>query len=122
MTTRRSCWPRSTTPRARSLPDNLTADGYRVLIASDRAKALALLSVHDPELILVDVNGQTLQLVDAIRSGEGLADRVNSTTPLIVLSRDADRLQRIGCSSAAATTSSRSRSPIRSSVPGSPRC
>jgi DNA-binding response OmpR family regulator len=75
--------------------DNLTADGYRVLIASDRAKALALLSVHDPELILVDVNGQTLQLVDAIRSGEGLADRVDSDTPLIVLSRDADRLQRI---------------------------
>jgi DNA-binding response OmpR family regulator len=34
-------------------------------------------------------------LLDAIRSGEGVAGRVNPDTPLIVLSRDADRLQRI---------------------------
>ena len=88
-------WPRSTTPRARSSPTNLTADGYRVLIAPDRAKALALLSTAHPDLILVDVNGETLELLDAIRSGEGLAGRVDPDTPLIVLSRDADRLQRI---------------------------
>ena len=77
------------------LADNLTADGYRVLIAPDRAKALALLSTSYPDLILVDVNGETLSLVDAIRSGEGLAGRVDPDVPLIVLSRDADRLQRI---------------------------
>ena len=76
------------------LADNLTADGYRVLIAPDRAKALALLTSH-PDLILVDVNGQTLGLLDAVRSGEGVAGRVDPDTPLIVLSRDADRLQRI---------------------------
>ena len=61
------------------LADNLTADGYRVLIAPDRAKALALLSTAHPDLILVDVNGQTLELLDAIRSGEGLAGRVDPT-------------------------------------------
>ncbi len=44
------------------LADNLTADGYRVLVAPDRAKALALLSTAHPDLILVDVNGQTLAL------------------------------------------------------------
>jgi DNA-binding response OmpR family regulator len=77
------------------LADNLTADGYRVLIASDRPKALALLATSDPDLILVDVNGQTLALIDAVRSGEGLAGRVDPDTPLIALSRDADRLQRI---------------------------
>ena len=66
-----------------------------MLIAPDRAKALALLSTSHPDLILVDVNGETLELVDAIRSGEGLAGRVDPDTPLIVLSRDADRLQRI---------------------------
>ena len=59
------------------LADNLTADGYRVLIAPDRAKALALLSTAHPDLILVDVNGQTLELLDAIRSGEGLAGRAD---------------------------------------------
>ncbi len=77
------------------LADNLTADGYRVLIAPDRAKALALLSTAHPDLIVVDVNGQTLALVDAIRSGEGVAGRVDPGIPVIVLSRDADRLQRI---------------------------
>jgi DNA-binding response OmpR family regulator len=77
------------------LADNLTADGYRVLLAPDRAKAIALLSTDDPDLILVDVNGATLQFVDAVRSGEGLTGRVDPDTPLIVLSRDADRLQRI---------------------------
>ena len=77
------------------LADNLTADGYRVLIAPDRPAALALLSTAHPDLILVDVNGQTLALLDAIRCGDGLAGRVDPDTPLIVLSRDADRLQRI---------------------------
>ena len=77
------------------LADNLAADGYRVLVAPDRAKAVALLTTADPDLILVDVNGSTLELVDAIRSGEGLAGRADPDTPLIVLSRDADRLQRI---------------------------
>src|SRR5450755_5143868 len=56
---------------------------------------MALLATAHPDLILVDVNGQTLGLVDAVRSGEGVAGRVDPDTPLIVLSRDADRLQRI---------------------------
>lgn len=77
------------------MADNLAADGYRVLAAPDRAKALALLSTSHPDLILVDINGQTLDFVDAIRAGEGLAGRTDPDVPLIVLSRDADRLQRI---------------------------
>ena len=77
------------------LADNLTADGYRVLVAPDRPAALTLLSTAQPDLILVDVNGQTLVLLDAIRCGDGVAGRVDPDTPLIVLSRDADRLQRI---------------------------
>jgi DNA-binding response OmpR family regulator len=77
------------------LASNLSADGYRVLIAPERAKALALLSTAHPDLILVDVNGQTLALLDAIRSGDGTAGHADRDTPLIVLSRDADRLQRI---------------------------
>jgi DNA-binding response OmpR family regulator len=77
------------------LADQLVADGYQVLTAPDRAKALALLSTAHPDLILVDVNGRTLGLLDAIRSGEGLAGWADPDTPMIVLSRDADRLQRI---------------------------
>jgi DNA-binding response OmpR family regulator len=82
-------------PTRAFLADQLIADGYRVLVAPDRAKALALLSTAHPDLILVDVNGRTLELLVALRSGEGLAGRVDPDTPLIVLSRDADRLQRI---------------------------
>ena len=77
------------------LEDNLRADGYRVLIAADRAKALALLATAHPDLIVVDVNGQTLELLDAVRSGDGIAGSADPDTPMIILSRDADRLQRI---------------------------
>jgi DNA-binding response OmpR family regulator len=77
------------------LADNLTADGYRVLIAPDRAKALALLTTAHPDLILVDVNGRTLELLDAVRSGEGIAGQADPDTPLIVLTGDPNRLQRI---------------------------
>ena len=77
------------------LSANLAADGYRVLVAPDRAKALALLSTAHPDLVVVDVNGETLELLDAIRSGDGIAGQVDPDVPLIVLSRDADRLQRI---------------------------
>ena len=77
------------------LHENLSADGYRVLVAPDRAKALALLSTAHPDLIVVDINGQTLELLDTVRAGEGIAGRADPDTPMIVLSRDADSLQRI---------------------------
>ncbi len=77
------------------LYENLSADGYRVLVAPDRAKALALLSTAQPDLVLIDVNGETLPLIDALRSGEGVAGRADPDVPVIALGRDADRLQRI---------------------------
>jgi DNA-binding response OmpR family regulator len=77
------------------LAKNLAADGYQVLVADGRAKALALLRTQCPDLILVDFNGETLEVIDAVRSGEGLAGRADPDTALIALSRDADRLQRI---------------------------
>ena len=53
------------------------------------------MSTAHPDLIVVDVNGGTLELLDAIRSGDGIAGSADPDTPMIVLSRDADRLQRI---------------------------
>jgi len=56
----RSSSLKNTRPRVRFWLDNLAADGYRVLVAPDRAKAMALLATaHPGDLILVDVNGQT---------------------------------------------------------------
>lgn len=77
------------------LADNLAADRYEVLIADCRAKAMALLSVKEPDVIVVDVNGDTLELVNALRSGDGLAGRADPDTPLIVLTAQADELHRV---------------------------
>ena len=77
------------------LIDNLAADGFRMLAAEDKAKALALLDVQHPDLVVVDVNGETLALLDAVRSASGLASRIDPDTPLIVLTNKADVVHRI---------------------------
>ena len=77
------------------LAENLTADGYDVWTADSKEKALAILSVRQPDVVVVDVNGSTLGLIDAIRGGDGLAGHVDPHTPLIVLTARADELHRI---------------------------
>ena len=75
---------------------NLAADGYRVLLAPDRAKALAL-----AEHVAPGPDPGRRQRRDALAASTRSAPaRVSPaastrTSPLIVLSRDADRLQRI---------------------------
>ncbi len=76
------------------LADNLTADGYEVILAADKTEAIAKLRLA-PDLVLCDVNGATLELLDAVRGAAGLAARVDPTTPLIVLTRQADALMRV---------------------------
>lgn len=77
------------------LADNLALDRYTVRTADSREKGLAILSVDQPDVIVVDVNGQTLDLIDAVRTGDGLAGRVDPDTPLIVLTARVDELHRI---------------------------
>jgi DNA-binding response OmpR family regulator len=77
------------------LADNLLADGYEVTVADRREKALALLSVHRYELVIADVNGQTLGLLDAVRGADGLAGRIDPDTPLIALTGRAGELHRV---------------------------
>jgi DNA-binding response OmpR family regulator len=77
------------------LDDNLTADGYFVLVAEDRAKAMALLGTKDPDLAIIDINGETLAVLDAVRSADGVASRVDPGTPIIVLTERPDAVQRV---------------------------
>src|SRR4051794_7477375 len=77
------------------LADNLVADGYTVLVADDKPAALELLETRAPDLVLCDVNGDTLHLLDAIRRSDGLASEIAPDTPLIVLSAHADELARV---------------------------
>ena len=78
-----------------SVADNLAADRYRVRLADSREKALAILCAEQPDVIVVDVNGKTLDLIDGIRRGDGLASRIDPDTPLIVLTSRADELHLI---------------------------
>src|SRR4051794_34918937 len=42
------------------LADNLTADGFEVFVANDKASALKALEAREPDLVVCDVNGDTL--------------------------------------------------------------
>ena len=77
------------------LADQLTCDGYEILLARSRRHALHLLSSHHPQLVLADINGETLGLLDAVRGGEGLAGEIDPNTPLIVLTARTDELARV---------------------------
>jgi DNA-binding response OmpR family regulator len=77
------------------LADNLTADGYELLPAEDKPTALALLAAKQPDLVVCDVNGDTLGLLDAVRQADGLASRIQPDTPLIVLTGQIDELARV---------------------------
>jgi len=76
------------------LSTNLAADGYDVITAIDKSDAVGKLDLL-PDLVLCDVNGETLDLIDAVRHETGLASHLDPSTPLIVLTRKADALMRV---------------------------
>jgi DNA-binding response OmpR family regulator len=77
------------------LADNLIADGYDVVLADSKAAALAKLETRRPDMVICDVNGETLDLLDAVRRSDGLASRIDPDVPLIVLTARADELSRV---------------------------
>jgi DNA-binding response OmpR family regulator len=77
------------------LADNLIADGYEVEVADSKAAAVAQLEARRSDLVICDVNGDTLDLVDAVRGSDGLASRIDPDVPLIALTTRADELARV---------------------------
>jgi DNA-binding response OmpR family regulator len=77
------------------LAEQLAADGYEVLLTDSRRRALALLGTHQPQLVLADLNGQTLALLDAVRRGEAPVGDFDPRTPMIVLTSRAEELARV---------------------------
>jgi DNA-binding response OmpR family regulator len=81
------------------LADNLTADGYDLLVADTVRDGARLLESKFPDLAVVDVglpDGSGLELVRLVREADGLVSRVDPMTPLLVLSghaSDVDRLR-----------------------------
>jgi DNA-binding response OmpR family regulator len=82
-------------PTREFLADNLLADGYRVLVAETKAAALAALEARQPDLVICDVNGDTLGLLDAVREEGGVASRIDPDVPLLVLTERGDELARV---------------------------
>jgi DNA-binding response OmpR family regulator len=84
------------------LADNLVADGYRVAVASGVGEALRAIEVRRPSLVVLDLlleDGNGLELLDRVRSADGLATRVDPHVPVIVLTGrtgDSDRVRVFG--------------------------
>ena len=70
----------------------MSFDGYEVIEADSRAKALAILGTRQPDLVIADVNGETLSLIDAVREADGVASRIDPGTPMLVLSARTEEL------------------------------
>jgi DNA-binding response OmpR family regulator len=77
------------------LADNLIADGYDVITADSKPAALAKLASRQPDLVICDVNGDTLELLDAVRHADGVASYVDPDVPLIVLTTRGEELTRV---------------------------
>ena len=78
------------------LADNLTADGYRVLVADDKPAALELLErpAAGPRSVRRQRrHARSCSTPSASR--DGLASHIAPDTPLIVLTADADALARV---------------------------
>ena len=80
------------------LADNLTADGYAVLVADTLADGLRALEYRKPDAAIVDVglpDGSGLDLVTRVRAAGRVATRLDPGLPLVVLSGRAGELDRI---------------------------
>ena len=80
------------------LADNLTADGFELLVAEEARDAVRLLEYKHPDLVVLDLglpDGSGLDVLDRIRQADGLASRIDPSTPVLVLSGRADELDRI---------------------------
>jgi DNA-binding response OmpR family regulator len=83
---------------AEFLVDNLRADGYRAASASGVGEGLRAIEVRQPDLVLLDLlleDGHGLELLDRVRSADGLASRLDPDLPVIVLSGRSDETDRV---------------------------
>jgi DNA-binding response OmpR family regulator len=85
-------------PTRTFLADNLTADGYELLVADCARDGLRLLETKFPDVALVDLglpDGSGLDIVRRVRASDGVASRIDPAVPLVVLSGRAGELDRL---------------------------
>jgi DNA-binding response OmpR family regulator len=82
----------------RFLADNLTADGYELLVADTARDGLRLLETKFPDLALVDVglpDASGLELLRRVRAADGVASRVDPATPFVLVTGRDCELDRV---------------------------
>ncbi len=82
------------------LADNLTADGYEVLLAGTIRDAVRQLEYKRPDVVLLDVglpDGSGLDVLRRTREADGVASRLDPGTPFLILSGHAGELERVRC-------------------------
>jgi DNA-binding response OmpR family regulator len=77
------------------LAGNLLADGFQVEAVGDHDAALAQLRNSSLDVILLDVNGKTLGLLDSVRTGGAFVGAAAIDTPVIVLTSKVGELHRV---------------------------
>ena len=85
-------------PTRTFLADNLTADGYELLVAGSVRDALRQLEYHHVDLAVVDVglpDGSGLDVVVAVRAATGAGARLDARLPVVLLSGRAADIDRV---------------------------
>jgi DNA-binding response OmpR family regulator len=80
------------------LADNLTADGYELLVADTTRHAARLLETRAPDLVLLDLglpDADGLELLRRVRESDRAAARVDADLPVLVLSGRGGELERM---------------------------
>ena len=80
------------------LADNLAADGFRVATAAGAGEGLRAIEVRRPSLVVLDLlleDGNGLELLDRVRTADGLASRIDPDLPVIVLTGRAGESDRV---------------------------
>ena len=80
------------------LADNLTADGYELLVADNASDALRLLETKFPDLALVDLglpDASGYDVLRHVRQADGVISRIDPATPLVLLTGRDGELDRV---------------------------
>jgi DNA-binding response OmpR family regulator len=80
------------------LADNLTADGFDLLVADCARDGVRLLETKYPDLVVLDVglpDASGFEVLRRVREADGLASRIDPRTPVLVLSGRGGELDRI---------------------------
>jgi DNA-binding response OmpR family regulator len=80
------------------LADNLTADGYELVVTGTCEDALRALERDGPDLVVVDLrlpDGSGLDLVRRVRAADGVGSRIDPRLPMVLLTGVSGELDRV---------------------------